>query len=187
METFSALLALCVGNSPVFGEFPHKGQWRGALMFSLICAWINAWVKNREAGDLRRHRAHYDVTVMSPESLTFYKHIMINQTYIWHICLFQCKKNRKLFTGPTCKLFVSFTVVSGIYWSFIPKKTIFTKHFLSKYWFQSFYRSRAWQIILILHTVMWYQVTLTTYDIFNERRHQINFNNYLLRNIIKEW
>ena len=37
METFSAFLALCAGNSPVTGEFPHKGQWRGALMFSLIC------------------------------------------------------------------------------------------------------------------------------------------------------
>ena len=43
---------------------PHKGQWRGALMFSLICAWINGWVNNHEAGDLRRHHAHYDVTVM---------------------------------------------------------------------------------------------------------------------------
>ena len=43
---------------------PHKGQWRGALMFSLICVWINPWVNNREAGDLRRYRAHYDVTVM---------------------------------------------------------------------------------------------------------------------------
>ena len=43
---------------------PHKGQWRGALMFSFICAWINGWVNNREAGDLRRHRTHYDVTVM---------------------------------------------------------------------------------------------------------------------------
>ena len=43
---------------------PHKGQWRGALMFSLICAWINAWANNREVGDLRRHRAHYDVIVM---------------------------------------------------------------------------------------------------------------------------
>ena len=42
-----------------------KGQWRAALMFSLICAWINGWVNNREAGDLRRHRAHYDVTVIS--------------------------------------------------------------------------------------------------------------------------
>ena len=35
-----------------------------ALMFSLICVWINGWVNNREAGDLRWHRAHYDVTVM---------------------------------------------------------------------------------------------------------------------------
>ena len=43
---------------------PHKGQWRGALMFSLICARINGWVHNREAGDLRRHRGHYDVIVM---------------------------------------------------------------------------------------------------------------------------
>ena len=43
---------------------PHKGQWLGALMFSLICAWINGWVNKREAGDLRRYRAHYDVTVM---------------------------------------------------------------------------------------------------------------------------
>ena len=43
---------------------PHKGPWRGALMLSLICVWINGWVNNREAGDLRRYRTHYDVTVM---------------------------------------------------------------------------------------------------------------------------
>ena len=42
----------------------HKGQWRGALMFSLICVWINGSVNNREAGDLRRYRTHYDVIVM---------------------------------------------------------------------------------------------------------------------------
>ena len=64
METFSALLAICAGNSPVPVNSPHKGQWRGALMFSLICAWIKDWVNNREAGDLRRHRGHYDVIVM---------------------------------------------------------------------------------------------------------------------------
>ena len=56
---------------------PHIGQWRGAFMFPLICAWINAWVNNREAGDLRRYRDHYDVNVMyggymwCPESFTF--------------------------------------------------------------------------------------------------------------------
>ena len=47
------------------GNSSHKGQWRGALMFPLICAWINGWVNNREAEDLRHHRAHYNVSVMS--------------------------------------------------------------------------------------------------------------------------
>ena len=51
-----------IHRSPV--NSPHKGQWRGVLMFSLICAWTNGWVNNRDAGDLRRHRAHYDVFVM---------------------------------------------------------------------------------------------------------------------------
>ena len=51
-----------IHRSPV--NFPHKGQWRGALMFSLIYAWINDWVNNREAGDLRRQHGHYDVIVM---------------------------------------------------------------------------------------------------------------------------
>ena len=59
METFSALLAICAGNWPVTFEFPSQSQWPRALMFSLICAWING-----EAGDFRRHRAHYDVTIM---------------------------------------------------------------------------------------------------------------------------
>ena len=49
-------------RSPV--NSPHKGQWRETLMFSLICAWINGWINNREAGDLNSHRALYDVIVM---------------------------------------------------------------------------------------------------------------------------
>ena len=51
-----------IQRSPV--NSPHKGQWRRALVFSMICARINGWVNNGEAGDLRRNRAHYDVTVM---------------------------------------------------------------------------------------------------------------------------
>ena len=51
-----------IHQSPV--NSPHKGQWRGALMFSLICVWINGWVNNREAGDFRPYLVHYDVTVM---------------------------------------------------------------------------------------------------------------------------
>ena len=46
-----------IHRSPV--NSPHKGQLRGTLMFSLICVWINDWVNNREAGDLRRYRAHH--------------------------------------------------------------------------------------------------------------------------------
>ena len=61
METFSALLTICAGNSPV------TGQWRRALMFSLFSTWINVWVNNGEAGDLRRHRAHHDIIVMEAE------------------------------------------------------------------------------------------------------------------------
>ena len=56
-----------IQRSPV--NSPHKGQWRGALMFSLICARINGWVNNSEAGDLKRHRAHYDVSVMPMHKL----------------------------------------------------------------------------------------------------------------------
>ena len=65
METFSAQLALCVGNSSVPVNSPNKGQWRGAFMFPLICVWIKGWVNNREAGDLRRYHGHYDVNVMN--------------------------------------------------------------------------------------------------------------------------
>ena len=51
-----------IHRSPV--NSPHKGQWCGALMFSFICVWINGWVYNRDAGDLRCDHAHYDVIVM---------------------------------------------------------------------------------------------------------------------------
>ena len=83
MEIFSALLAICAGNSPVPVSSPHIGQWRGALMFTLICVWINGCVNNREAGDLRRYCAHYGVTVMSQEFIT-----MPNSAYLDYIIKF---------------------------------------------------------------------------------------------------
>ena len=45
------------------GDSHHKGQWRGASMFSLICARASDWANHWDTGDLRRHRVHYDVTV----------------------------------------------------------------------------------------------------------------------------
>ena len=69
MKTFCALLALCAGNSPVTGEFPTQRPVTRSFDVFFICAWINGWVNNHEAGDLRRHRAHYDVIVMNSTSI----------------------------------------------------------------------------------------------------------------------
>ena len=64
METFPRYRPFVRGihQSPV--NSLHKGQWRGVLMFSLIYRWTNGWVNNRDADDLWRHRARYDVTIM---------------------------------------------------------------------------------------------------------------------------
>ena len=56
MEAFSALLAISAGRNLKASDVE--------LFLSLVCAWINVWVNKREAGDLRRYRAHYDITVM---------------------------------------------------------------------------------------------------------------------------
>ena len=65
MEPFSLLLAICAGNSPVTNEFSFKRPVTRSFDVSLMCARINGWVNNCEAGDLRRHHIHYVVTVMS--------------------------------------------------------------------------------------------------------------------------
>ena len=64
METFSTLLAICAGNSPVPSKFPAQ---RPVTQSFDVCfdLRLNKWlVNNREAGDLRRYRAHFDVTVL---------------------------------------------------------------------------------------------------------------------------
>ena len=66
-----------IHRSPV--NSPHKGQWRGALMFSLICAWINAWVNNREAGDLSPLWRHCNGVVSQS-----YPHCFTQKT--WKMC-----------------------------------------------------------------------------------------------------
>ena len=50
-----------IHRSPV--DSPHNSQWRGALALSWIRAWTNGWANKRVACVLKRHRAHYDVTV----------------------------------------------------------------------------------------------------------------------------
>ena len=85
-----------IHRSPV--NSPHKGQWRGALMFSLVCVWINGWVNNREAGDLIRQRSHYDVTVMVSRSTKKpVWGVTRNHSARWWTILVSCP------TDPECK------------------------------------------------------------------------------------
>ena len=64
METFSALLAICAGNSPIPGEFPAQRPVTRSFYIFFDLRLDKGWVNNREARDLRRHCAHYDVIVM---------------------------------------------------------------------------------------------------------------------------
>ena len=64
-------------------NYPHKGQWRVALMLSLIYAWINGWVNNRGAGDLRCHLPHYDVIVMYDKGIYVCFYEVITRIYLW--------------------------------------------------------------------------------------------------------
>ena len=73
METFSALLAICAGNSPVPGEFPTQRPVTRSFDVFVHLRCINGWVNIREAGDLRRYHTHYDVIVMLKMPLCQYK------------------------------------------------------------------------------------------------------------------
>ena len=81
----SALLAVCAGNSPV--NAPHKGQWRRALMFSLICASTNVWANNRKGGDMRRHCSHYgDIMPQQGSGLPWWRHQVETFSALLAIC-----------------------------------------------------------------------------------------------------
>ena len=64
METFSALIALCAGNSPVTDESHTQRPVTRNLMFSLICTWANGWINNSHSGDSRLNRTLYDVPAL---------------------------------------------------------------------------------------------------------------------------
>ena len=100
---------LCEGihRSPV--NSPHKSQWRGALMFSLIYAWLNACVNNREAGDLRRYRAHYDITVMHFAFIQSY--IVTIHYYLWiHVVIVITV----VFSCRSCSVIINITIIITI-------------------------------------------------------------------------
>ena len=121
METFSALLSICAGNSPVTGEFPAKGPVTRSNDVFLIRAWINGWVNNGEAGDLRRHGTHYDVIVMVGD-YKIERHFINMRTYqqATHTSLFGIITNQAMVeyyddkASQTTKLFVTIKLTATL-------------------------------------------------------------------------
>ena len=62
--TFSALPAPCEGNAPITGGFPSQRPVTRSFDVLFYLRLKNGWANNCHAGDLRRHCAHFDVTVM---------------------------------------------------------------------------------------------------------------------------
>ena len=97
-----------IHRSPV--NFPHKGQWRGALIFSLIYAWINDWVNNHEAGDLRRQHGHYDVIVMQllpvGKGVTVSGSALFCACWTWTLEHNMCFPQQTCWPAPKCNLYV---------------------------------------------------------------------------------
>ena len=120
-------------TGPLWGEStgdwwisPHKGHWCGALIF-FICARTNGWSNNQDAGDLRSHRIHYDVTLMwawagipSDEfeiKEKIYYPVSYLASYIWRV-VWPCISNLHwymIFPGNTLRL-----SLLSIHW---PKKS----------------------------------------------------------------
>ena len=78
METFSALLAICAGNTC---EFPAQRPVTRSFDIFFIWAWMNSWVNNRDAGDLRRHHANYGFTVMDAMAWKRFPHCFVNDGF----------------------------------------------------------------------------------------------------------
>ena len=95
----------------------HKGQWGGALIFSLICAWINGWVHSRETGDLRHNCLHYDATVMNTTALDWQGLVgIIAKTSIQHVSVI----NKYISDSPkVCIFSMSTYTFQTILWTLI--------------------------------------------------------------------
>ena len=119
---------------------PHTGQWRGAFMFSLICAWTEGWLNHRITGDLRRHRANYDVIVMHACAHFCYKmlhcwvfrlmHCGISEMGLYHgyWCLIPCVQPSSHYYDVIMSLMVSQITSLTIVYSTVYSVTDQRKH-----------------------------------------------------------
>ena len=104
METFSALLALCAG---IYRSIPSKRPvTRSFDALFAFAPWINGWINNREAGGFRRHRAHYDVSVMTAPLPLFLASLVR-----WRRWLLWCYLGL-LSTSTECPLWTIWTILN---------------------------------------------------------------------------
>ena len=86
----------CVAGA-LWGESTgHKGQWRGTLKISLICAWTSDWANNQDVGDLRLHCAHYDVMELAMANIQARWHKTSNCKSKGHIGQGVTGQNRRI-------------------------------------------------------------------------------------------
>ena len=114
-------------TGPLCGEWihrstvdsPHKDQCRGAVKVLWSAPWINDWVSNREAGDLRRHRAYYDVLVMKYRGHVWDCFIWLCYEFSIYVKIWLCNstlcKRRFLMPSPACILKISIYVANLVW------------------------------------------------------------------------
>ena len=136
METFSTLLALREGNSPVPVNFLDKGQRCGTLMFSLISACINDGVNNHVAGDLRRHRGHYNVNndIHPLHSPIVYAQLSHDHTHFINDSV----RTRRMYFSATCGIVDLHRLINRVRSSYIVPGTQSRSHIARLQMFSEF-------------------------------------------------
>ena len=127
MEMFSALLVLFMGIHRWPVDSPHKGQWRGALTFSLTWAWTNGWANIRDARDSIRHRAHYDVIAT-----------ILRCCYLSYIC---CRSLSVMFIVQDLQIHLNWILYTSKFSSpawYLPSSIICTTKQLCRHMFKSY-------------------------------------------------
>ena len=137
-------------TSPLCGEFtghrwvPFTKPVMRASFFSLACAWSNGWVKNADAGDSRRHRAHHDVTVM----LSFPAHCQlmcvklilhmpgISSGFVTHTCFIMGFSQSA--TPRTCLFVINIFLFMWLYYTHFHVSglvaTVYRPHKTDRFW-----------------------------------------------------
>ena len=143
-------------------------------MFSLICVWINCWVNNREAGDLRRYRAHYDVIVMSSQNVDTgdFNAMLLKGARKWeHIPNFPVKvANYYSIAQGTIRVAIQGVTMLRI-WCF---KKSHTKLFFTCFWYMlEWYEAVRTRIVALEKALFWEKVIYGIYAVFH--RYGVSF------------